>query len=169
LCGGARAIGSVRATAHTIREELDMRKLMVTTAIAGMALVLGAGPAFAHECYNASRSAQGNTSIAAHAPTFQTFNNSAFMLLTDPEGPGLCDAGANWLIGQIDANAASLGISDTTVVFMQTTQAQGIDNSPNERAHANLSNGKGVDHLAENVALNDFIGANIGAAFGQCA
>jgi hypothetical protein len=145
-----------------------MRKLLVTIAIAGIAVVLGAGPAFAHECYNASRSAQGNTSIAAHSKSFATFNDSAFMFLTDPEGPGLCDAGANWLIGQIDANAAALGISDTTVVFMQTTQAQGIDHSPNARALSNLSNGKGVDHLGENVALNEFIGENIPAAFGQC-
>jgi hypothetical protein len=145
-----------------------MRKLLVTTAIAGMAIVLGSGPAFAHECYNASRSAQGNTSIAAHSQSFATFDASAFEFLTDPTGIGLCDAGANWLIDQLNANAASLGISDTTVVFERTTQAKGIDNSPNPRAQANLSNGKGVDHLGENVALNEFIGANIGPAFGQC-
>jgi hypothetical protein len=146
-----------------------MRKLMVATAITGMALVLGAGPAFAHECYNASRSAQGNTSIAAHSKNFVTFNDSAFEFLTDPTGPiGLCDAGASWLIDQIDQNSATLGVSDTTVVFERTTQAKGIDNSTNPRALSNLSNGKGVDHLGENVALNDFIGANVGAAFGQC-
>ena len=152
-----------------IREELDMRKLLVATAIAGMAVVLGAGPAFAHECYNTQRSAQGNTSVATHSPNFVTFNDSAFEFLTDPTGPiGLCDAGASWLVDQIDQNAAALGITSTTVVFERTTQAKGIDNSPNARAQSNLSNGKGVDHLAENVALNDFIGANIGPAFGQC-
>ena len=45
------------------------------------AIVLLAGPAAAHECYNTSRSSQGDQSIAAHAPTYVTFNQDAFLFL----------------------------------------------------------------------------------------
>src|SRR4051794_7670546 len=92
-------------------------RLLVSVGVGVVAATLMAGPAFAHECYNTSRSAQGNQSIAAHAPTYVTFHDAAYAFLTDPEGPGLCDAGANYLIGLVDANAASLGISGDNVVF----------------------------------------------------
>jgi hypothetical protein len=146
-----------------------MKKFLATTAMAGLAVLLAAGPALAHECYNASRSAQGNTQIAAHSPSFATFNESAFGFLTSPEGPGLCDAGAQWLVDQIDANAASFGFDPNVVVSTRVVQAGGIDHSPSAAAQKNLSNGKGIDHLGENEALNAFIGANIGEAFSHCA
>jgi len=47
-----------------------IRKLLTTTATtAALALALAA-PAAAEDCFNASRSAQGNTSAAAHAGTW---------------------------------------------------------------------------------------------------
>jgi hypothetical protein len=134
----------------------------------GSAVLMG-GPAFAHECYNTSRSSQGNQSIAAHAPTYATFNDVAFEFLTEAaEGPGLCDAGANYLIGLVDANAASLGISADTVVFMKTVQSGGVGHKKDVPAIKVLSNGKGIDHLEENTALDDFLGAHIGEAFALC-
>jgi hypothetical protein len=148
-----------------------MKRLFATMAVSGLAVVLAAGPAFAHECYNASRSTNGNTQIAAHSPSFVAFNDVALGFLTSPppDGPGLCMAGAQWLVGQLDANAASIGFDPTIVVSIRVVQAGGIGNSPSARAQSNLSNGKGIDHLAENAALNEFIGENIGAAFAQCS
>jgi hypothetical protein len=147
-----------------------LRKLSAAVAFAGVLVALAAGPASAFDCYNASRSTQGNTAIAANSPAFMTFNEAAFGFLTapPPEGPGLCPDGANWLIGQLDANAASLGLSDTIVISAVTVQAQGLFRVSNATATGNQSNGKGIDHLDANVALNDFINANIGTAFGMC-
>jgi hypothetical protein len=134
------------------------------------AIAMSAAPAFAHECYNASRSTQGNVSIAAHSPSFVSLGVIAqeFFTAPPPDGLGLCDAGAKWLIGQIDANSATIGVSSTTVISTRVVQAGGIDNSPNPRAAANQSNGKGIDHLGENPALNDFIGAHIEEAAALC-
>jgi len=150
-----------------------MRKILGVVAVAGLAVALAAGPAFAHECYNTSRSTKGNTQIAAHSPSFVTFDAVAMGFLTGPPeegGPGLCEAGAQWLVDQSHAasEAGTLDFDPSIVVSIRVTQAGGIDHSPSARAAANLSNGTGIDHLAENAALNAFIGENIGAAFGQC-
>jgi hypothetical protein len=145
-----------------------MRKFLAAAAVAGLAVAIMAGPASAHECYNTNRAAQGNAQVAAHSPSFATFDESAMGFLT--EEVGLCEAGAQWLIDQIHAaaTAGTLDFDPDVVVSIRATQAGGIDHSPSARATANLANGKGIDHLAENVALNDFVGENIPAAFGQC-
>src|SRR5881397_684624 len=129
-----------------------MRKLLAVVAVAGFAVAVAAGPAFAHECYNTNRSAQGNSQIAAHSPSFVTFDESAMGFLT--EEVGLCDAGAQWLIDQIHAaaDAGTLDFDPNVVVSIRATQAGGIDHSPSETAQSNLANGQGIDHLAENVA-----------------
>jgi hypothetical protein len=146
-----------------------MRKMVFTISLVVVGSLMTAAPAFAHECYNTSRSAQGNQSIAAHTSTFVTFDEVAYDFLTQaPDGPGLCDAGANYLIGLLDANAASLGLSPDTVVFMNAVQAGGVGHAKDVPAIQVLSNGKGIDHLAENAALNDFLGAHIGDAFALC-
>jgi hypothetical protein len=145
-----------------------MRKFLAAAAVAGLTVAIMAGPASAHECYNTNRSSQGNSQIAAHSPSFTTFDESAMGFLT--EEVGLCEAGAQWLIDQLHAaaDAGTLDFDPNVVVSIRATQAGGIDNSPNARAQSNLANGKGIDHLAENVALNEFLAANIPAAFGQC-
>jgi hypothetical protein len=147
-----------------------MKKLLAGLAISGFGIALAAGPAFAHDCYNTSRSAQGNAQLAAHSPSFMTFNTAAMGFLTSPppDGPGLCTAGAQFLISELDANAASIGFDPNVVISTRVVQAGGIDNSPNPQAQSNLSNGKGIDHLDENAALNQFINDNIGAAFALC-
>ena len=136
------------------------------------AVVFAAGPAAAHECYNASRSDAGNQQIAAHSPAFITFDESAlgFFTAPQPDGLGLCPAGAQYLLNQIHAAAAlpDSGIDLNWVVSNRSLQAGGLDNASNPRAQENLSNGTGIDHLAENAALGAAIGANIGAAAGLC-
>lgn len=146
-----------------------MRKAFIAMALGAVGALALAGPASAHDCYNTSRSAQGNQSIAAHTSGFATFNDVAYYFLTqEPTGPGLCDAGAKYLIQLVDANAASLGISADTVVSMRATQAGGVGHAKDVPAIQVLSNGKGIDHLEENTALDAFLGAHIGEAFAQC-
>ncbi len=150
-----------------------MRKILGVVAVAALAVALAAGPAFAHECYNASRSVNGNTQIAAHSPSFSTFDEVAMGFLTSPPeegGPGLCTAGAQQVIDEVHAavEAGTLDFDVSIVVSNRTVQAGGIDHSPSARAQSNLTNGTGIDHLADNPALGAFLGEHIGPAFGQC-
>jgi hypothetical protein len=140
------------------------------SVIGGLAaVVLAAGPVAAHECYNASRSDTGNQQIAAHSPSYDTFDESAMGFFTF--GLELCPAGAQYLLDQVHAAAAlpDSGIDVNWVVSNRSLQAGGIDRSPSDRAHATLTDGKGIDHLAENAALGAVIEANVGTAAGMCA
>jgi hypothetical protein len=140
------------------------------SVIGGLAaVVLAAGPVAAHECYNASRSDTGNQQIAAHSPAYDTFDETAIGFFTF--GLGLCPAGAQYLLDQVHIAAAlpDSGIDLNWVVSNRSVQAGGIDHSPSARAGQNLTNGTGIDHLAENAALGAVIEANIGTAAGMCA
>ena len=140
------------------------------SVIGGLAaVVLAAGPVAAHECYNASRSDTGNQQIAAHSPSYDTFDETAMGFFTF--GLGLCPAGAQYLLDQVHVAAAlpDSGIDLNWVVSNRSVQAGGIDHAPSARAGQNLTNGAGIDHLAENAALSAVIEANIGTAAGMCA
>ncbi len=147
------------------------RKFAISVTGALAAVLLVAGPAAAHECYNASRSDTGNQQIAAHSPSYETFDESAMGFFTSPGGLGLCPAGAQYLLDQVHAAAAlpGSGIDVNWVVSNRSVQAGGIDHSPSARAQGNLANGAGIDHLAENAALGAVIGANVETAAGMCA
>jgi hypothetical protein len=150
-----------------------LRRTMLGVVGVGATVALMATPAFAHECYNASRSDTGNIQIGAHSPAFNTLDEVAmgFFTAPAPDGLGLCPAGAQYLLDQLHAAAAQPGstIDTTWVVSNRTVQASGLDNSPNARAQQNLSNGTGIDHLGENAEIGAIIGANIGAAIGMCS
>jgi hypothetical protein len=136
------------------------------------ALVLAAGPAAAHECYNASRSDNGNQQIAAHSPAFVTLDESAmgFFTAPAPDGLGLCTLGAQYLLAQLHAAAAQpgSGIDVNWVVSNRSLQAGGLETASNPRAQENLANGKGIDHLGENAEIGAVIGANVATAAGMC-
>ena len=149
-----------------------LRKTTMGIVGVGATVALMATPAFAHECYNASRSDNGNIQIGTHSAAFNTFDEVAMGFFTGPapDGLGLCPAGAQYLLDQIHAAAAQPGstIDTNWVVSNRTVQAAGLDNSPSARAQQNLSNGTGIDHLGENAEIGAIIGANIGAAYGMC-
>ena len=91
--------------------------------------------------------------------------------LTDPDiGPGLCPAGAQQVIDEIHAavDAGTLAVDTSVVIGAHSTQAGGIDNSPSARAESNVTNVKGIDHLADNAELGAFLGASIPPAFAVC-
>jgi hypothetical protein len=148
-----------------------LRKFPIAVMGAMAAVLLVAGPAAAHECYNASRSDTGNQQLAAHSPSYSTFDETALGFFTAPDGLGLCPAGAQYLLDQVHVAAAQpdSGLDLNWVISNRTVQAGGIDHSPSARAQANLTDGKGIDHLAENAALGAVIGANIATAAGMCS
>ncbi len=88
-------------------------RLTVATASAGVLLVAGAGSAFAHECFNAKRSANGNAGAAGSAGWNTFAEDAAFFF------PGLCAAGV-----EILADAA--GVTPETPVLAHATMASGV-------------------------------------------
>ena len=133
----------------------SLRKVALSVTGAVAALILVAGPAAAHECYNASRSTTGNQQIAAHSPSYSTFDETVLGFATSSEGLGLCPAGAQYLLDQLHAAAGQpgSGIDLNWVVSNRTVQAGGLENTSSPSAQQNLSNGKGVDHLGENPEI----------------
>ena len=115
-----------------------------------------------------SRSDKGNQQVAANSSAFVTFDESAMGFFTF--GLGLCPAGADYLLDQVHTAAAlpDSGIDVNWVVSAHALQAGGLESASNPRAQENLSNGKGIDHLAANGPLGAVIGANVGAAAALC-
>ncbi len=132
------------------------------------AVVLAAGPAVAHECYNASRSDKGNQQVAANSPRSSRSTNRRWA--SSGLGSVCVPRERTYLLGQVHAAAAlpDSGIDVDWVVSAASLQAGGLEGAKNPRAQENLSNGKGVDHLGANEALGAVIGTNLGAAQDLC-
>lgn len=122
--------------------------------VVGTGLLLGSsGSAWAHECFNASRSAQGNASAGANS-------NAWFTLAVADAVQGDVETGT---ITQTQADcikawwAASGNPSSFTIhVAGKNTLAE---NNPNKGL---MSNGKGIDHLF------DAYGGDIFTAYTPC-
>jgi hypothetical protein len=127
-----------------------------TVAATVAILTFGAGAASAHECFNASRSAQGNASVAAHSAAWEEV--SLDTILT--EFIGLPQPVADC----VEASAPSYGIPSSFVFGGKQSASTGViaENNPNT---ALLSNGKGIDHAED--AYGDALNAAIGACFAQ--
>jgi len=134
------------------------RRLPVVGAGALAAVVALAGPAAAHECYVANRSAQGDAAVAAHSAAWDEV--SLDTILTVFIGVDQSTAAC------VEANAATFGIP-TSFVFggKQAVGQEGViaENNPNFTAKGLSSNGKGIDHA------QDVYGEAIGAAIGFCS
>ncbi|HEX7187168.1 MAG TPA: hypothetical protein VF423_03010 [Actinomycetes bacterium] len=98
-------------------------RLAVATTSAGVLLIAGAGSAFAHECFNAKRSANGNAGAAA-SQGWNTFaEDAAFFFF-----PGLCDEGIAIL-----ADAA--GVTPDTPILGNATMASGTGGAGTPAIH----------------------------------
>ena len=130
-----------------------LTRLLTTLAATVAVLALGATAASAHECFNASRSAQGNDSVAAHSAAWDAV--SLDTVLTEfiglPAGLAAC----------VEAHADEFGIPSTFVFGGKQSAKSGViaESNPNTEL---LSNGKGIDHG------EDVYGPLIGAAIGAC-
>jgi hypothetical protein len=112
------------------------------TAVGGLAVVvLSAAPAFAHECFVASRSAQGDASAGAHSAAWDEVPLhtvlTEFIQLPQP------------LASCVEANAATFGIPTSFVFGGKQAVGQGgviAANNKNMQAKGLSSNGNGIDH-----------------------
>jgi len=134
-----------------------LRKSAVALGMSAVTIGATAGPAFAHECFVANRSAQGNAAVGAHSNAWEQVSLdtvlTAFIGLPQP----VADC--------VEANAGQFGIPSSFV--FGDKQAAGQDNviasnNPNMTAGNLSDNGKGIDHA------EDVYGASIGAAIGFC-
>lgn len=117
------------------------RRLAAGAALAG-ALVLGSGAAaFAHECYNASRSDKGNEMAGSNSQAW-------FTLVVSDAIQGDADSG---LITQEQADCINEAYAETGAPASFTFHVKGANgqdgllagNNPNDGL---MANGKGIDH-----------------------
>lgn len=130
-----------------------LQRGLIGLAAAVAALALTGGSALAFECYNASRSDQGNAGAAnGQGATIADFLSGEV---------GLCDEGVEFVVEGLEEE----GFQTDVVINVHALMAGGLEK--NGKGEEKLHDGKGIDHLSE-----DFFAAAdelIGAAFGICA
>jgi hypothetical protein len=130
---------------------LSFRRAAVSGAAALTALVLSAGAASAHECFNASRSDAGNAG-ASNSQAWFTFSVEEFAYSGEefPAELGDCFL-ENWYAGG--------GPASFTV---HVKGAKGVDGVLAQPAKpSTLSDGHGIDHIED--AYGELLGASVGA------
>jgi len=131
------------------------QRLLVGFLAAFLALFVSAS-AYAFECYNTQRSAQGNASAGANSSALLSLER----ILSDPEVVGLCPAGVEHVITGLEG----AGYRTDVLINFHALMAQGLEKAGRD---AQLSDGKGIDHLTDEFfAVADDL---IGEGFGICA
>ena len=138
----------------TVRRALRLSGVVAGAGILSMA---STGAAFAHECYVANRSAQGNAMAGTHSQAWETV--SLDTVLTEfigvPADVAAC----------VEAKAPAAGIPDSFVFGAKQAVGQGgviAENNPNMTARGLASDGKGIDHAEDTYA------PAIGELIGEC-
>lgn len=131
------------------------RRMVRSLGVAGAAAVMvvgGAGGAFAHECFVASRSAQGNAMAGTHSQAWQTYTIQQVVTEFLGQTQQVADC--------VAAAAPGAGVPTSFVFGEKQAQGQGgviAENNPNMDAKGLASNGTGIDH-AENAYGDAVIG-----------
>jgi hypothetical protein len=109
--------------------------------------IVAAGAASAHECFNASRSDQGNLMAGTHASRWVYVGTLAELLSTPPEpgAPALTPAQYDWAL----AAARAAGAPSSFAVFIGNhTIAEG---TPAMAKHG--ADGHGIDHFGDWIPI----------------
>ena len=133
-------------------------KLSIAVAGSAFALVAMAGPAAAHECFNASRSAQGNASVGANSAAWDEVSLDTVLTVFIGLPQPVADC--------VEAHAADFGLPTSFVFGGKQAVGQGgviAEHNPNLATKGLGANGKGIDHG------EDVYGDAIGAAIGACS
>jgi len=131
------------------------QRLLVGFLAAFLALFVSAS-AYAFECYNTQRSAQGNASAGANSRALFSLER----ILSDPEIVGLCPEGVEHVITGLE----DAGYRTDVLINFRSLMAQGLEKAGHD---AQLNDGKGIDHLTDEFfAVGD---ALIGEGFDICA
>jgi hypothetical protein len=132
------------------------RRLSLSLGASVLVLAVSATAAFGFECYNASRSAQGNAA-AAGSDALETIAD----ILADPNIVGLCPAGVDHVVAGLE----DAGFRTDVLINSHALMAGGLEkNGKTDKLH----DGKGIDHLSEEffAAVEPLIGEGFGICFG---
>jgi hypothetical protein len=129
-----------------------LRRIILATTAAFAAVIMSGGSVWAFECYNASRSDQGDTA-AGDAAALLTLEEAL------AEFAGLCPEGIDHVVTGLEVAGFDTGI----LINGHALMARGLEETGKEDK---LHDGQGVDHLSEAF----FAAADplIGEAFGLC-
>lgn len=132
----------------------------VSAGLAGAAILslATAGSAFAHECFVANRSAQGNAMAGTHSQAWETVSLDTILtqFIGLPADLAAC----------VEAKAPAAGIPDSFVFGSKQAVGQGgviAENNPNMTADGLAANGTGIDHA------EDAYGPALGELIGECS
>ena len=133
-----------------------MRYRIPIALIAAMVALFAVGAsAYAFECYNTQRSAQGNAAAGANSNGLLSIER----ILSDPEIVGLCPAGVEHVISGLE----DAGYRTDVLINFHALMALGLEKAGHEDQ---LNDGKGIDHLTEEFF--EVADALIGEGFGIC-
>ena len=133
-----------------------MTHRIVIPALAAILALFATASAFAFECYNTQRTAQGNESAAKSQGLM-----SLEEILANPDFVGLCPAGVDHVIAGLD----DAGFRTDILINGHTVMAGGLEKAGHD---AQLHDGKGIDHLSDEffATADALIGEGFGICFG---
>jgi hypothetical protein len=139
-----------------------LRKFLAAPAIVLGVVALTGSTAFAHECYNASRSANGNAGASqSNAWGTVTIEDVFADAVANSEEFGLPAADESDIPAMV-ADALARGVPSSFVVHFPSTAASGVYGT------AKSSDGKGIDHFFATFE-GDLIDSYLcGAGVGDC-
>jgi hypothetical protein len=116
-------------------------RILRSVGLALSLVAVTAGAASAHECFNNSRSDQGNVG-AQHSTNWVSIGTLTELFSTPPEpgAPALTGPQVEWAV----AEAKALGIPDQIVIFVGHTLAEG---TPAKDRHG--ADGQGIDYFID--------------------
>ncbi len=137
-----------------------MNRVARATVLAISLIAVTAGATFAHECFNASRSAQGNAG-AAHSANWATESVAGLFFIIHEFGiPGVTEALSPEEAAVAAEAALEMGVPAEVTIFMgkHTIGANGKAFTEGDQA----ANGRGIDHFfaahGESIVTAYFIG-----------
>ena len=123
-----------------------LRRIASASLLSLLILAVGASSAFAHECFNASRSAQGDTGAQHSENWFNLTTEFVFtVILPGDTGITLTDEQLAWALDQADA----AGIPSGFVIRIDKTigVTKGGKAAPGIAMHGD--DGHGIDHAVD--------------------
>jgi hypothetical protein len=119
-----------------------MRPRILRSVVLSLTLaVVTAGAASAHDCFNISRSDQGNLNVSAHSKNWISIGTLTELYSTppDPSVPALTPSQVDWAVAQ----AKAAGIPDSITIFIRHTIAD-----ETAAAARNGADGQGIDYFS---------------------
>ena len=123
-----------------------LRRIASASLLSLLILAVGASSAFAHECFNASRSAQGDTGAQHSENWFNLTTEFVFtVILPGDTGITLTDEQLAWALDQADA----AGIPSGFVIRIDKTLGFNAKGDLAPGFAKNGADGRGIDHAVD--------------------